>query len=534
MANFYRKDAGVQRRESFDRLLKYVQDIVYPYHPAFRRVCKEMGVDPLKMRTYEDFQRLPIMTKNDYRQEPLAYILQPKFPGKTPLYETSPIDRKFLFKYAAQALLNWPKVQSDLFRKQSLKERISQRACQEWFPIHTHASSGSTGEPTPSVYTHWDLHKILPELAASMLIRPDSFDPEEPYAGYDQRRMSLFPGAPHLAFFQGVILKLTTGMNLFDTFGGKVIPTDRQIEIFSRGKFNTIGSIPSYLIYWLRRAVELLEAGRIEPFGNQFVGVVLGAEPISPSMRKVIHDLATKLGAHPRFKIVETYGSTELKWAGVQCSEKSAIHLNPKYFFWELLDPTTKKPVRDGEPGVLTFSHIGWRGTSFIRYWTGDLVQGGAAHERCPECGFSFVSIKGPIARADKYFTKIKGMQVALQELVTIVRDTKGVRNCQIILEKENNDEFGRDVMLVRISPETGANTDQLSATIKSNVQSRTEITPDKIVFEHDPVAFETELFARTGIKADYVIERRPLHTGSAVAPPAAKVASQRSASAAS
>ncbi|MEQ1878696.1 MAG: hypothetical protein ABL958_18785, partial [Bdellovibrionia bacterium] len=84
-------------------------------------------------------------------------------------------------------------------------------------------------------------------------------------------------------------------MNLFDTFGGKVIPTDRQIEIFSKGKFNTIGSIPSYLIYWLRRAVELAEAGKVEPFGNNFLGVVLGAEPISPSMRAMIHDLANKL-----------------------------------------------------------------------------------------------------------------------------------------------------------------------------------------------------------------------------------------------
>ncbi|MEQ1878695.1 MAG: hypothetical protein ABL958_18780 [Bdellovibrionia bacterium] len=200
MSNFYRKDAGTQRKESFGRLIKYVQEIVYPYHPAFRRACKAAGVDPLKMRTYEDFQNLPLMQKTEYRAEPLAYILQPKFPGKTPLYETTPINKKFLLKYAAQAITNWPKVQSGTFRKQSLREKIGQRAAREWFPIHTHASSGSTGEPTPSVYTHWDLNQILPELAAQSLVRPDILDPDEPYAGYDQRRMSLFPGAPHLAF----------------------------------------------------------------------------------------------------------------------------------------------------------------------------------------------------------------------------------------------------------------------------------------------------------------------------------------------
>jgi phenylacetate-CoA ligase len=518
MSNFYRLSASEQRKQSFKKLRTYVQDIVYPYHPAFRRACIKAGVDPLKIRTYEDFQRLPIMTKQEYRNEPLAYILQPTFPGKTPLYETTKIGKKYLLKYAAQSLANWPKVQTELFRTTTFKEKMQQRACREWFPIHTHASSGSTGEPTPSVYTHWDLDKILPELAYFVTIRGDKFDASEPRMSFDQRRMSLFPGAPHLAFFQAVISKMAVGANVFDTFGGKVIPTDRQIEIFSKGKFNTVGSIPSYLVYWLRRAIEMMEAGKIEPFGAGFVCAVLGAEPVSPSLRQHIHELAAKLGAHPKFKIMETYGSTELKWAGTECDEGSGIHLNPKYYFWEVLHPETKQPVATGEPGVLVFSHIGWRGTAFIRYWTGDLVMGGHAHETCKHCGYSFFRINSPIARADKDFTKIKGQQVALQELVTMIRDTEGVRNCQVILEKEGQSEFGRDLFLLRILPEKGVDRVILEQAIKYGVKAATEITPDQITFEDNSEKFEMELFARTGIKADYVIERRAMYTNAGVA----------------
>jgi phenylacetate-CoA ligase len=196
----------------------------------------------------------------------------------------------------------------------------------------------------------------------------------------------------------------------------------------------------------------------------------------------------------------------------MECNENSGIHLSPKHYFWEVLHPETRKPVGPGEPGVLVFSHIGWRGTSFIRYWTGDLVQGGHHHEKCPKCGFTFFRIHSPIARVDKDFTKVKGMQIALQELITLIRDTKGVRNCQVILDKEDKSDFGRDLFFIRILPEDGVNWEKLEATIKTDVKAATEVTPDQIIFEKDSVVFEAELFSRTGIKAEYIVERRGLH----------------------
>ncbi|MBI2900582.1 MAG: AMP-binding protein [Planctomycetes bacterium] len=498
MGNFYRRTPGAQQAETFRRLRAYLRDVVEPYHPAFRKA----GIDAGSIRTPDDFARIPVTTKAEFRADPTAYILQPVFPGRTPLHETTPISRKLLARYAWNAATSARLI--DLFRKQSLRERASYRACREWLPIHFHVSSGSTGEPTPVAYTAWDLERIIPELAASTVVRTD---PPQVYDRWDHRLMNLFPGAPHLAFFQSVFTKLAISGSSFETFGGKVIPTDRQIEIFSRGRFNSIGAVPSYAAHWMRRAVDLVEAGKIRPFGEAFEGMILGAEALSDPMRRHLHELAKRLGAHPRFTILQTYGSTETKWAGTECCEESGIHLNPRYYFWELLHPETKEPVAPGEPGVLVFTHVGWRGTVFVRYWTGDLVKGGMLHERCPRCGCTFVTIRGPIARADKDFTKIRGTLVPLQELVTAIRDTAGVRNCQVVLDRPQ--EFGRDRMVVRLLPERGADGAAVAEAVRSRVRSVNEVTPDEVRIETDEAAFESQLFARTGIKAEYVVDRR-------------------------
>jgi phenylacetate-CoA ligase len=288
-----------------------------------------------------------------------------------------------------------------------------------------------------------------------------------------------------------------------------VVPMDKQIEVFAKGKFNSVAGVPSYLVFWLRRAVEMLEEGRIQPFGENFVGCGLGGEPCSKSLKAHIRSLALKLGAHKKFYVTETYGSTEFKWAGMECAEDVGIHMNPKFYFWELLDPVTRKPVKPGEPGVMVFSHIDWRGTAFIRYWTGDLVTGGYNNEPCPHCGLTFFRVHGPIARVDKDFTKIKGVKVGLQHLVTTIRDTEGVRNCQVVLGKRDGDTFGRDMITVRLLPEKGIDVDKVAQDVRSRVKFETEVTPDNIVYEDSADKFEAELFEKTGIKAEFVVDLR-------------------------
>jgi phenylacetate-CoA ligase len=326
---------------------------------------------------------------------------------------------------------------------------------------------------------------------------------------WTERKLVLFPGAPHVAFYGAVLTKVLVGSPSFETFGGAVIPTDRQIALFARGGFSSLVAIPSYLVYWLRRALVLQREGQVGKL-TSLRRAVLGAEPVSESLRELIRALATEAGAESALRIVQCVGMTEMKWTFFECSERSGLHLNPKYYYWEVLHPETREPVGPGEPGVLVFTHVGWRGTVLVRYWTGDLVKGGMVWNRCEHCGYTFPRVFPPICRAVQDFTKLKGARVDLPELAEVVRATPGVRSFQVSLESEEPDaEFSRDVLAITVLPEPGHATSAIEDALRTRVKAATEVSPDRIVFEHDVEALDRKLFATPSMKAQYVVERR-------------------------
>jgi phenylacetate-coenzyme A ligase PaaK-like adenylate-forming protein len=508
MSNFYLKSVDEQKDASFRRLANYIREVVYPYHPYYRKLFKENGIDPYKIKAPADLARIPVTFKDDYRPDPIAFILQPAFPGREARYVTDRIGAKFLAKYAAQSVLNYPRDYAAQYRA-NYKEgfaylKVGRRIALEWNPIHFHASAGSTGDPTPATYTYRDIHGPVKEAAAAF------------WAGHevkwDMRALNMFPGAPHLAFFQVLMGKWMSGASGFDTFGGNVVPTERQIQLFAEGGFEALVAIPSYLVYWLRKAVEMVESGEVKPLDRLFIGLV-AAEPLTDSLRSYIKELVVRAGGKDDFRLVQGYGMTEMKIAFYECSENSNIHLNPKYFYWEVLDPKTNEPVPEGEPGVLVFSHIDWRGTAFLRYYTGDLIAGGVRWRRCENCGLTYPIMYPPIMRAKKDFTKLKGTRVSLMELISAVRDTPGVYQFQAVLDKEvAGDEYSRDKLLIRVAVQDGFEFDAVADEVRKNVKGTTEVTPDEVRHEPDREKLENELFEKTGIKAEYVVENRPVH----------------------
>jgi phenylacetate-coenzyme A ligase PaaK-like adenylate-forming protein len=320
--------------------------------------------------------------------------------------------------------------------------------------------------------------------------------------------LNLFPGAPHLAFFQPVITKFVVGGCMLDTFGARVIPTERQLELAARIEFKAVVAIPSYLVHWLKTGIKRIEKGEIDKITSFRYAVVAG-EPVSPAYKDHIRSLFAQLGSE-NVKIIEGYGSTEIKVAFYECAEGSRIHLHPKYFLWEMLDPKTLEPVGEEEKGILCFSHIDWRGTVFLRYYTGDLIEGGLTWERCPNCGLMWPRLLPPICRADKDFLKIKGTSVNLINLQSAVRDVEGVSTFQIVLTKMDiADPYSRDKLVIHVAVKEGADKKDVVDAIRVNVRKATEITPNEIIVK-DAKEIERALFARTGLKADWFVDLRP------------------------
>lgn len=509
--SFYDLDPAEQQRQSFARLTRYLREYVAPFHPYLRKRYRDAGIALDAIHTLEDFQKLPILEKEDLRSDPQSFVLRPRTPGGPPFapgMETEPLSRGTLARYAAQALFNRPPDYSLQVRKDGLKDRIRRRGLQEWMPVHFHVSGGSTGEPTPVSYTSYDLHRIVAEMASLAIAHKA---PKPGYLPFDwtERKLVLFPGAPHVAFYGAVLTKVLVGSPSFETFGGAVIPTDRQIGLFARGGFSTLVAIPSYLVHWLRRAIALQREGTVGKL-TSLARIVLGAEPVSEELRELIRALAMEAGATMPPRVIQCVGMTEMKWTFFECSERSGLHLNPRYFYWELLHPETRQPVAPGEPGVIVFTHVGWRGTVLVRYWTGDLVKGGMVWTRCEHCGYTFPRVFPPICRAVQDFTKLKGARVDLPELAEVVRSTPGVRTFQVSLESEDADaEYSRDMLVITVVAEEGHAPQTIEMALQERVKAASEVTPDRIVFEPDPAVLERRLFANPAMKAQYVVERR-------------------------
>jgi len=509
--SYYDLEPDAQRAANAERLFSYLRNYIVPYHPWLRRRYREAGIDPRRIRSIEDFRKLPIIEKKDLQSAPLMFVLRPALPGGPPLpdgYDVEPLRRSTLFGYAARAALGIPRDPSRQVRHDSLRERVRRLGMLEWLPIHSHFSTGSSGLPTPIAFTHFDIHHVLAEMA-SLVIKPKNPGPDSIPFEWDERKMSLFPGAPHVAFYAPVIAKILAGSPSFETFGGSSVPTEKQIALFAQGGFQSILAIPSYLIYWLRKAAALQAENKVGPL-NRLRRVILGAEPVSEGLRDRLRALAIEAGGMPGLRIIQTAGMTEMKWTFLECAERSGVHLNPKYFHWELLHPETREPVGPREPGVLVFTHIGWRGTALVRYWTGDLIKGGMVWERCEFCGWTFPRIFPPICRAEMDFTKIKGTRVDLSLLTETVRDTPGVRNFQIFLDSESGGEFERDQLGVRVIAERGSVEAEVRELLASRLKAAVEVSPDDVTFEHDEAAFEKRLFQKSSVKAEYVVERRP------------------------
>ncbi|MBK5092647.1 MAG: AMP-binding protein [Actinobacteria bacterium] len=500
MAISYEWTPDEQRQYSLAKLYRYIKDYIYPYHPYYRKLFKENKIDPSRLQTYDDLRRIPITTKEDTIADQKAFILQPKV-GESD-YDVAELSTSKKLEYMWKTLTT--RYIRDLYGKpRSFHDRVAQTALGEWNPIHYHMSGGTTGLPSMATYTNHDIKNVIPYIAGMLYLF--GWEP-------NMRGLNMFPGLPHLDFFQVVFAELTVdnGAGIFHTCGGKAIPTESQVLIAGLLPFDMYIAIPSYMTYWLKTAAEMIEGGMaMKPDPVKYA--VLAAEPLSEEYRAKLKDQFEKIGS-PDIKIIEGYGSTELRAAFFECDEQTKLHLNPEFYYWEVLDPETKEPVPWGEPGVLAFSHIDWRGTVLLRYWMGDLIEGGVVWEKCSKCGLTMPILRPPIGRAARDFTKIKGARVPLMNFQNAIRRVDGVESFQVIVTKEDEQDItSRDRVIVYACLKPGADEEVVKTNITKQVKVDTEISPDEVVIEQ-PEKIEQRLFERTGLQADWVVDKRELH----------------------
>lgn len=346
--------------------------------------------------------------------------------------------------------------------------------------VRIHTSSGTTGMPIVVGYTKNDL-KIWTELVARVLTAGGITKDDVIQIAFNY---GLFTGA--FGFHYGA-----------EKIGASVIPVSienpkRQIKILQDYKTTALISMPSYALLIANTLIEM----DINPNSLSLRFGLFGAEPWSERMRQEIEE---KL----KINAVDNYGLSEVIGPGVagECLEKKGLHIQEDHFYFEIIDPQTLEPVKEGDTGELVITTLTKEAFPVLRFRTGDLTR--FILQECP-CGRTFKKIDRIMGRTDDMII-IRGMKIFPSQIETILYEIEGRQpNYQIVLERH----AGSDQMTILLEMSEDIFSDvmreqtQLIGAIKEKIASELGITVNVKLAEKRSIE-------KVGEKITRVIDKR-------------------------
>ncbi len=261
--------------------------------------------------------------------------------------------------------------------------------------VRIHSSSGTTGTPVIIPYTQKDVDDW-----ATMFARCYEM------AGITNKdRIQITPG--YGLWTAGIGFQLGA-----EKLGAMAIPmgpgnTDKQIQFMIDMQSTVLCATSSYA---------LLLAEEIEKRGIKdkiaLKKGVIGSERWGEKMRERIQSI---LG----IELYDIYGLTEIygPGIGVNCPYDKGIHYWDDYFYLEIVDPQTLKPVPDGEEGEIVITTLVKEGAPLIRFRTHDISR--IIPEECP-CGSGYPMIDIIKGRSDDMI-KIHGVNVFPAQIEEVI-----------------------------------------------------------------------------------------------------------------
>jgi phenylacetate-CoA ligase len=343
--------------------------------------------------------------------------------------------------------------------------------------VRIHASSGTTGKPTVVGYTQRDIDTWSDLMARSI------------------RASGGRPGMKvHVSYGYGLF---TGGLGAHygaERLGCTVIPvsggmTERQVQLIVDFEPDIIMVTPSYMLAIL----DEFRAKGLEPRKCSLKIGIFGAEPWTNSMRAEIeHTFA--------MDAVDIYGLSEVMGPGVanECVEtKDGLHVWEDHFYPEIIDPTTGKPLPDGERGELVFTSLTKEGMPVIRYRTRDLTR------LLPGTARSMRRMEKVTGRSDDMMI-VRGVNVFPTQIEEQLLRCDGLSpHYQIELRREHRLDVMRLIVEARLNHADEASRAAQAAALTTHIRNVIGIGVE--VFVSDPGQIE-----RSAGKARRVIDLRP------------------------
>ena len=310
-----------------------------------------------------------------------------------------------------------------------------------------HASSGTTGKPTVVGYTAKDIDTWSDLMARSM--------------GCAGAR----PGdVIHNAYGYGLF---TGGLGAHygaERLGATVVPmsggaTERQVVLIQDFGARVLCSTPSY-------ALNIAEVAEREGVDLRKSGLeigLFGAEPWSEALRR---EIQLRLG----LKAMDIYGLSEIMGPGVavECDAQDGLHGWEDHFLFEIIDPETGQPVREGDAGELVITTLTKQALPMIRYRTRDITRTTTA--RCA-CGRTHLRLKRITGRNDDMLI-IRGVNVYPSQIEAVLVGLPGIApHYQLVVERRGNlDELTVEVETAGLLAEDAAR--EVSERVRHQIKS--------------------------------------------------------------
>jgi phenylacetate-CoA ligase len=300
-------------REERVILPKLQAQLKYAYEKSafYKRKWDKVGVRPEEIRSLQDFERIPFVTKEEIRHDQMEH----------------------------------PPFGSNLCLPRGEVGRI-------------HGTSGTTGKPTAFAIGRGDIARIAEAHARCMWnfgLRPE----DTVFIG---SFFSLYWGS------WGALLGAERlGATVFPFGAGVPGQTDRALEWMKEVKPTAFYGTPSYSLYLAERA----RARGFDPRKDfAFRILFFSGEPGAgiPSTRKRIEETYGGI-------CVDSGSTAEMApWmSNCECGHRQGMHLYQDVVYAELVDTESRKRVPYGAEGVTVYTHLERTSQPMIRFWAGDI-----------------------------------------------------------------------------------------------------------------------------------------------------------------
>jgi phenylacetate-coenzyme A ligase PaaK-like adenylate-forming protein len=418
------------RARQLARLRRFLETQLLPFSPFYKKLLGRQ-FDPRQVRDFDDLADLPFTTKesiaptSEEPQKAREIVLQP----------TPELIRE-----------HWPmgaKLRLAIERAWRGEAAVRDRLAAEYRPVSAFFTTGRTALPTAFILSRLDLDIL--EIVGKRIIQVAHIDRP------DDKIISLFPYAPHLAFWQVYYTGVGGSVFTLNTGGGKVLGTDAILQAIQRIRPAFLVGIPGYIYHVLREAHAAgLDLSCVR-------GLALGGDQVTPGYRARVRELLEAMGAKsPRVQSVLGFTEARKCWAECPAESEGGFHTYPDLEIMELVDPDSGRPVAEGTTGELVYTSLQGRGSCVLRYRTGDLIVGGMTHVKCPGCGRTVPRIASQLERVSNkksfQLSKLKGTLVNLSVFKDALDEDARVEEWQLVIKKRNDDPFEVDELHLNVA----------------------------------------------------------------------------------